>query len=154
MKKLVSKLVVVGFAVAVFMGLTGGLACADDKETAVKLVKSAVAYITANGSEKGLDVLNDPNGEFVKGSLYVFAYDMTGIMMANSFKLSLIGQSVIDVPDSAGKKFRREIIELAKSKGSGWVDYQSQNPKTKQVEQKTTYFEKVGDLVLGCGIFK
>jgi signal transduction histidine kinase len=131
-----------------------GTVRADDKETAVKLVKAAVAYIAANGEDKGLDALNNPKGEFVKGELYVFAYDLSGIMLANSFKQSLIGQSVIDVPDSAGKKFRREIIELAKSKGSGWVDYQSQNPKTKQVEQKTTYFEKAGELVLGCGVFK
>lgn len=154
MKKFASKLLGSFFAVVFFMGLVAGPASANEKETAVKLVKSAVAYINANGAEKALDVLNDPKGEFVKGELYVFAYDMAGIMMANSFKQSLIGQSVIDVPDSAGKKFRREIIELAKTKGSGWVDYKSQNPKTKQIEEKTTYFEKVGDLVLGCGVFK
>jgi signal transduction histidine kinase len=154
MKKMVSKWIVSLFAVVLLAGLTAGSAHADDKETAVKLVKSAVAYLAANGAEKGLDVLNDPKGEFVKGELYVFAYDLSGIMMANSFKQSLIGQSVIDVPDSAGKKFRREIIEQAQTKGSGWVDYQSQNPKTKAVEQKTTYFEKAGDLVLGCGVFK
>jgi signal transduction histidine kinase len=141
------------FILAISLLVTGS-ARADDKETAVKMVKAAVAYIAANGEDKGLDALNNPNGEFVKGDLYVFAYDLSGIMLANSFKQSLIGQNVIDVPDAAGKKFRREIIELAKSKGSGWVDYQSQNPKTKQVEQKTTYFEKSGELVLGCGVFK
>lgn len=154
MKNLVLKLVVSGFAVLLLTGLTAGPASADDKETAVKMVKAAVAYIAANGEEKGLDALNNPNGEFVKGELYVFAYDMNGVLLANSFRQNLLGQNLLDVPDASGKKFRREIIELAKSKGSGWVDYSYQNPKTKQLEQKTTYLEKVGELVVCCGVFK
>ncbi len=154
MKKHVSKWIVSMFAIVLLMGLVAGLACADDKGTAVVLVKSAVAYIAANGVEKGLDVLNDPKSEFVKGELYVFAYDMNGVMMANSFKQNLVGQNVLDVPDTAGKKYRREMIEVANTKGSGWVDYQSQNPKTKKMEQKTTYIEKTGDLIICCGIFK
>jgi signal transduction histidine kinase len=154
MKNLLKNCIQLGIAVVMLLALTTGLACADDKETAVKLVKAAVAYLAANGEEKGLDALNNPNGEFVKGELYVFAYDMSGILLANSFRLNLLGQNLLDVPDANGKKFRREIIEMAKSKGSGWVDYAYQNPKTKQVEQKTTYLEKAGDLVLCCGIYK
>jgi signal transduction histidine kinase len=154
MRKLVSKWIVFVIVGALFLGLTTTLASADDKETAVKLVKSAVAYISANGVEKGLDILNDPKSEFVKGELYVFAYDTNGVMMANSFKQNLVGQNVLDVPDTAGKKYRREMVEVAKTKGSGWVDYQSQNPKTKKMEQKTTYIEKTGDLIICCGIFK
>lgn len=154
MKKLLKKSMILGIAAVMLLGLTVGLACADDKEAAVKLVKAAVAYIAANGEEKGLDALNNPNGEFVKGELYVFAYDLSGVMLANSFRQNLLGQNLLDVPDANGKKFRREIIELAKSKGSGWVDYAYQNPKTKQVELKTTYLEKAGDLVVCCGVFK
>jgi signal transduction histidine kinase len=154
MKRFITCCVLSGISVLLLVSLTAGLACADDKETAVKLVKAAVAYLAANGEEKGLDALNNPNGEFVKGELYVFAYDMNGVLLANSFRLNLLGQNLLDVPDANGKKFRREIIELAKSKGSGWVDYAYQNPKTKQVEQKTTYLEKAGDMVLCCGIYK
>ena len=154
MKKLVSIGIASLCAVVLLIGLTAGSARADDKDTAVKLVKSAVAYIAANGAEKGLDILNDPKSEFVKGELYVFAYDLNGIMMANSFKQNLVGQNVLDVPDTAGKKYRREMVEVAKTKGSGWVDYQSQNPKTKKIEQKTTYIEMAGDLIICCGIFK
>jgi signal transduction histidine kinase len=154
MKNLLKKCMLFGIAAVTLICFTNGPACADDKETAVKMVKAAVAYIAAHGEEKGLDALNNPNGEFVKGELYVFAYDMNGVLLANSFRQNLLGQNLLDVPDSSGKKFRREIIELAKTKGSGWVDYSYQNPKTKQLEQKTTYLEKVGDLVVCCGVFK
>jgi signal transduction histidine kinase len=154
MKKMFLKSMMFVIVAGILVAITVGTSRADDKETAVKLVKAAVAYIAANGEEKGLDALNNPNGEFVKGELYVFAYDLSGVLLANSFRQNLLGQNLLDVPDASGKKFRREIIELAKSKGSGWVDYTYQNPKTKQVEQKTTYLEKTGELVVCCGVFK
>jgi cytochrome c len=134
--------------------LSSASACFADGNEAVQLVKAAAAYYQANGMEKTLDALNDAKGQFVKGDLYVFAYDVEGNMLANSLKQSLVGQNVIDVPDSKGKKFRREIVERAKKGESGWVDYVAQHPKTKEMELKTTYFEKAGDLVLGCGTYK
>jgi signal transduction histidine kinase len=129
-------------------------AIADDKADAVKMVKDAVAFYKGNGMEKTLDVLNDPKGQFIKGNLYVFAYDLSGTMMANVAKPELVGQNVIDVPDSDGKKFRQEIIDTAKKSGSGWVDYKTIHPKTKLIEQKTSYFERIDELVLSCGIYK
>ncbi len=129
-------------------------AFADERADAVKLVKDAVAYLNANGLEKTLDALNDPKGPFIKGNLYVFSYDLNGVMMANYVKPALIGQNVLEVPDSRGKKFRKEIVERAKKEGSGWVDYVTDHPKTKLPEEKTTYFEKVGDLIFACGIYK
>ena len=36
--------------------------------------------------------------------MYVFAYDLTCIMLANSCKQNLVGQNVRDVPDTVRKK--------------------------------------------------
>jgi len=141
------------FFVAVLLSLAT-LAYAGEKEDAVKMVKDAVVFYKANGMEKTLDILNDPKSQFTVGNLYVFAYDLNGTMMANTAKPALVGQNVIDVPDADGKKFRREIIDIAQKNGSGWVDYKTLHPKTKAMEQKTTYFEKVDELVFACGIYK
>jgi cytochrome c len=46
------------------------------------------------------------------------------------------------------------MIEDAKTKGTGWSDYKWANPVTKKIDDKTTYFMKVDDVVLGCGIYK
>ena len=46
------------------------------------------------------------------------------------------------------------IVEKAKTKGSGWVDYKYLNPETNELEHKTTYLLKVGDLILCCGAYK
>lgn len=139
---------------AMVIALSAGICLAEEKNDAVKMVKDAAAFYKANGMEKTIDALSDPKGQFVKGTLYVFAYDLNGTMMANPVKPEMAGQNVIDVPDADGKKFRREINEKAKKDGSGWVDYKTLHPKTKVLEQKTTYFEKVDELVLGCGVYK
>lgn len=151
MKKILALLPL--FAICAVM-LCASSVKADDKPEAVRMVKAAAAYLNANGLEKTLDALNDPKGEFTKGELYVFAFDLSGILMANATKPALVGQNLLDVPDSAGKRFRRDFIELAKQSGSGWVDYKILNPKSKEVEAKTSYIEKAGDLVLGCGIYR
>jgi signal transduction histidine kinase len=59
-----------------------------------------------------------------------------------------------ELKDPDGKRFVYEAVELAKAKGSGWVDYRYTNPVKKKVEAKTTYVLKVDDLILACGIYK
>ncbi len=56
--------------------------------------------------------------------------------------------------DSKGKLFRKEIIEKAKSEGSGWVDCFYLNPQTGKEEEKTTYLKKAGDMVICWGAYK
>ena len=148
-----------------YLGMLCGVLClvaiavvstqaADPSEEAVKLVQSAAAYYKANGLEKTIDEISNPKGQFAKGELYVFAYDLNATMMAHP-NPKLIGQNLLELPDSTGKNFyRKTIITTALKDGKGWVDYKYQNPKSKEIENKTTYFEKADDLVICCGIYK
>lgn len=148
MKTTVTFLVVIGlisFAV---------LSHAADRDDAKALVKRAAAYVKYQGKEKALAEIRTPKGMFDKGELYVFAYDLQGVMLAHPKNPALIGQNLINVPDTEGKLFRKEIVEKAKSQGSGWVDYVYLNPETNKQEHKTTYFQKVDDIILCCGIYK
>jgi len=74
--------------------------------------------------------------------------------MAHPVNPKLIGKNLFNETDSKGKLFRKEIVELAKTKGSGLVDYTYLNPVTKQEESKTTYIQKEGDLIICCGAYK
>ncbi|MDD2898022.1 MAG: cache domain-containing protein [Desulfuromonadaceae bacterium] len=125
----------------------------EPRDEAVSLVQGAVKYYKANGLEKAIDEVSNPKGMFNKGELYVFVYDANATMMAHP-NPKLIGQNMIDLPDAAGKKFRKEIVDIAAKDGKGWTDYRYKNPKTSEVESKTTYFEKVDDLIFCCGIYK
>ena len=140
-------------SVFVLILTVSSLGRADSPEQATALVKKAVEFYKANGLEKSLDEFSNPKGQFKQGEVYIFAYDLTGTMLAHP-NPALIGHNLTDVPDADGKYFRKDFVTVAMTKGSGWVDYKYQNPKTKLMERKTTYVEKVEDIIICCGIFK
>jgi signal transduction histidine kinase len=148
MKRTIAFLLVIG------LSSLGILSHAADRDDAKRLVKQAAAYVKYQGKEKALAEISTPKGMFDKGELYVFAYDLSGIMLAHPKNAALIGQNLLNVPDTEGKLFRKEIVERAKSEGSGWVDYVYLNPETNKQEHKTTYFQKVGDIILCCGVYQ
>lgn len=64
-----------------------------------------------------------------------------------------LGIVMIDVKDMDGK-FNKEMNYLASTKGSGWVHYKWTNPKTRQIQDKNSYIERLGDLIIGSGFYK
>ena len=135
-------------------GLLNSAFASNSAEEAKAMVEEVVSLFNAQGKDKTLAEINNPKGKFVKGELYVFAYNLHAVVIAHPINPKLIGNDLTDVPDANGKLFRKEIIELAKTKGVGWVDYKYKNPATNKVENKTTYFKKTGDVIFGCGAYK
>lgn len=125
------------------------------QKDAIAMAEKGAAFMKANGKEAMMKKITDKDPDFVQGSLYVDMRDInTGIVLAHPINPSIVGKDLTDVPDASGKKYRREIIELAAKKGSGWVDYQYKNPTSGKIEPKTTYILRVGDAVLEAGIYK
>jgi signal transduction histidine kinase len=150
MKKLWVSMLVVAFVV----GSIGSAFAASNADEAKAMVEKAAAFAQANGKDKALKEFSDPKGQFVKGDLYVFAYDIAGAVIAHPINAKLIGLNLLNTPDVDGKFYRKEIIEQAKKSGSGWVDYKYKNPASNKIEQKTTYLKKAGDMVICCGAYK
>jgi len=124
----------------------------DDAQT---MVQKAVSYYRKKGRQGLLTEINNPLGKFSKGELYVFAYDLSMTLLANPAKPELVGRNLLDKKDwVGGKPFRREIRDIALSRGSGWVDYEYDNPVRHVIEPKTTYVEKVDDLIICAGAYK
>ena len=123
-------------------------------DQAKAMVEEAVAFFNANGKQKTLTEISTPKGKWVKGELYVFAYDLNGVVVAHPINPKLIGKNLIDVPDAAGKTFRKDIAEVARTKGTGWVDYKYKNPSTNKIEDKSTFLMKAGDVIICCGTYK
>ena len=134
--------------------VSAGMSHASGKDDAKAMVKRAAAYVKYQGKEKAMAEISKPRGMFDKGETYVFAYDLQGAMVAHPKNPALIGKNLIAEPDNNGKMFRREIVEKAKTKGSGWVDYIYLNPETNEMEYKTTYLQRVGDIILCCGAYR
>jgi len=142
------------FLIVIGLFSCAALSYGADRDDAKALVKNAAAYVKYQGKDKALAEIGTPKGMFDKGELYVFAYDLQGVMLAHPKNPSLIGQNLLNVPDTEGKLFRKEIVEKAKSNGSGWVDYVYLNPETNRQEHKTTYFQRVGDIIICCGVYQ
>ena len=140
---------------AVLCLFVAGFVYAQERGTpsqAKALVEQAVAYVKANGEAQAIKEFNNSKGKFAKGDLYVFAYDLKGVMKGHP-NPKLLGQNLYNEPDSKGKLFRKEIVDLANSRGSGWVEYTYMNPKIKKEEAKITYFQKEGNLIVCCGAY-
>jgi cytochrome c len=120
------------------------------------LVEKAITYVKANGNEKGFAEISNLKGKFVDRDLYVWVADMNSNAkcLAHGANEKLIGKDLIEFKDSDGKLFISEIVNVAKAKGTGWVDYKWTNPVSKKIELKSVYFEKVDNLVYACGFYK
>ena len=135
-------------------GLAGAAVEPTEKD-AIAMAERGAAFIKAHGEKEMMKKLSARDPEFVQGELYVDLRDIkTGIVLAHPINPSIVGKDLTDVPDANGKKYRREIIELAQKQGKGWVDYQYKNPVSGKIEPKTTYILRVNDVVLEAGIYK
>jgi methyl-accepting chemotaxis protein len=127
----------------------------EAREKAVTMVKRAVAHLQRVGPARALADFSDANGGFVEGDLYLVVLDTRGVVRANGGNRALIGKNDWDVTDADGKKQTQEMIQTGRERGMGWVDYRWPNPKKGgKVERKSTYCELVGDLVVGCGVYR
>jgi signal transduction histidine kinase len=124
-----------------------------DKD-AVTLVEKGAAFMKAKGKEEMIKHINAKDPDYVQGALYLVMRDDKGVVLANPVNPAMVGKDLLDVPDVDGKLFRREILDVAKTKGKGWVDYKFKNPASGKVEAKTSYIYKVGDVTLEAGIYK
>ena len=123
-------------------------------ETLVAFVESAVAYAHANSKEKALAEFSDPNGSFVRGELYIYAYDFNNVALAHPVNPEKIGVSRMDELDAFGNPYTRQFIDAAKN-GSGFVRFYYINPAhNRTVESKLGYVMKVDeDWWLGSGVY-
>jgi methyl-accepting chemotaxis protein len=125
----------------------------DQRGLAVALVKAGVEHVRKVGVQRALADFNDRNGSFARGELYLIAVGTDYRLRAFSPDPSQVGADHSEKRDAHGRLFSRAMVDLAQKNGSGWYDYHTTNPRTGQVEPKSTYFERTGDLVLECGIY-
>lgn len=144
-------LIVLIFGVFLFAGVCFAL---SPVETARIMVNEAVEFANVNGKDATVAEINKADGKFVKGDFYVFAYDINAIIMAHPVNPGLIGKNLLEVPDANGELFRKDIVELAQTQGTGWVDFKYKNPRSNELEDKTTFFKKTGDLIISCSVYK
>ena len=126
------------------------------KDEAVAMVQRVEDMFSEEGAAATFKAVSDPSTKaFHDRDLYPFIYDLSGVCVAHGARPALIGKNLIDIKDQDGNYLIREMIDLVKGPGSGWVDYKWPQPQTNKIEDKTSYVEKLGDnYFVGVGIYR
>jgi signal transduction histidine kinase len=134
---------------------TAAIASEPTEKDAIAMSERGAAFYKAHGKDELIKHIAAKDPDFVQGSMYIYMRDLsTGTNIAHPFNASIIGKDLDDVPDNNGKFYRRDILEMAKKDGKGWVDYMYKNPANGKIEAKTSYVQRVGDVILVTGIYK
>jgi cytochrome c len=133
----------------------GYYAVRSSAEDARKLLDAASAQVKSQGMSKALASFNDPRGPFVHDDLYVFAVNLaSGKFEAHGMNPKWTGTEASDLHDVEGRPLVREMLELAKAKGEGTVDYVWRNPVTNAVEKKRTFIRRENGSLIGVGFYR
>jgi len=118
------------------------------------LVERAVALCRSGlPREQFLRTLTDPSQPWHDRDMYMFALDRAGTYLAFGGNPAKVGTLVRDIPGIAGDQLVADIVAQAE-RSPGWVEYDIANPVTGKVQTKMSFVWLVGDLYLGCGVYK
>jgi cytochrome c len=147
------------------------------KEECIALTKDAAKFINEKGLDAAIAEINNKEGKFVTKNTYVFLMDLEGNELAHPYHamtgspfsaVTASGRKVLklyDFKDTNGKLFVQEYIQVAKTKGEGWVEYMYPIPqelkkpipfKEKVSSKKLSYVYRVPgkDLMVIAGFFE
>lgn len=127
--------------------IAGDFGTADEAKA---MLEKAVAAVKANKAE-ALAQFTKGEGGFKDRDLYPFCGGPDGNFTAHP---SLVGKSLKDLKDKAGKALGEDIYATAKGGAIGEVSYMWPRPGTEEPVQKISFVTKVDDQVCAVGYYK
>jgi signal transduction histidine kinase len=113
------------------------------KDECVAKCKEAAQLVNEKGLDAAIAEINKKDGKFVWKDSYVFLMDLDGKMLAHPVSPALIGKDQMGLTDKAGKLIVKDFVEVAKTKGEGWVPYMWPKPGAEAPAKKLTYVYRV-----------
>ena len=135
--------IILAFAAPV---IAGNFGTADEARA---MLERAVDAIKAN-KEKALADFTKGEGGFKDRDLYPFCGGPDGNFTAHP---TLVGKSLKDLKDKAGKPLGQEIYAVARVGKISEVSYMWPRPGSTEPVQKITFVTKVGDQVCAVGYY-
>ncbi len=124
------------------------------KEDAVAMVKKGIAYIKAQGAEKGYGAITGKDPQFIDRDLYLVVYGLDGKCLAHGANPKQVGKDLLELTDIDGKYFVKDRVAMVKAKPAGaWQEYKFTNPVSKKIEPKLMYCEKLNETAVCGGVY-
>ena len=139
-------------AAACALSVTAFAAESNARDQAKALGDIAAEHIKKVGLDQAAQDFKTDTARWSPKDLSVFVQDYSGVLRYHRVP-KMIGKNMMEVKDSSGKEFTKEMIASAKGKG-GFVDYEWMSAETKKVQPKTAYVRSVGseDMFVGVAI--
>jgi signal transduction histidine kinase len=152
MRKLVAGVVMAGLLVATNAGIAAGEG--GTAEEAKAMLERAVAAVEADEAA-ALAAFTAGTDGFRDRDLYVACSSAAdGTVTAHGANPTMLGQSIHELTDAAGKKFGEEIHAVATEGGFHVVEYVWPRPGETESVPKATYVTKVSGQVCVVGYYR
>ena len=134
--------------------IIAGPVSAQDVGTAAEaktMLEKVVTDLKANKTKTLQDI---SAGTYNKKDLYPFCGSTDGTFTAHGANKTLVGQSMKDRKDAAGKAYGQDFYKDAQSGKFSEVAYMMPKPGDTTPVAKSSYITKVDDQVCGVGYYK
>jgi uncharacterized protein len=126
------------------------------RDEAVAMVRRVQEKFKREGADATFRAINNKAPGFVDRDLFPFVHKIDGTLcVANGVTLAVRGKNMYDLKDQDGKFMVQEFVKIANSSsGYGWSDYRWLNPVTGTIEDKSAFIDRMGDYLVGVGVYK
>jgi TRAP-type uncharacterized transport system substrate-binding protein len=126
------------------------------REEAVAMVKRVQEKFKKDGPEATFKAINDMAPGFIDRDLFPYVHKIDGTQLVAIGTIPAIrGKNLHDMKDQDGKFTTQDFMRIATTPPyHGWSDYRFLNPKTNTVDRKSAWIERMGEYLVGVGIYK
>ena len=121
---------------------------------AQEMLRKAVEHYQSAGRTQALQDFTAKKPPFHDRDLYVFCLGLNSSKLtAHGAFPQYVGMSVDVWKDADGQPLGRAIQRAAHDREEGSIEYRMVNPVSGQVEQKVSFYKKLGEDVCGVGAY-
>lgn len=126
------------------------------RDEAVAMIRRVQEKFKKDGPDATFKAINDMTPGFLDRDLFPYVHKIDGTQLVAIGPIPTIrGKNLYDMRDQDGKFTTQEFVRIATTPPyQGWIDYRFLNPKSKAVEDKSAWIERMGDYLVGVGIYR
>ena len=124
------------------------------RDEAVAMVRRVQEKFKKDGPDATFRAIN--SGAFNDRDLYPWVHTIDGTLhVANGAFPGIRGKNLHDMKDQDGKFTTQDFMRIATTPPyHGWSDFRWRNPQTNTIDDKSAWVERMGDYLVGVGIYK